>query len=195
MCLRRRYQQDTEWRYDRLQRLMESVWRSMFSEPCPRTALFGSRDYGLATASSDWDYALEIHDHLSAHAKVFRAKFRQYLCERGLATWWETEDQLKLNTLKWTFKGDAVQSSLNVSTSASMAVARATTTFLKTFYAQHSAWPECVKRVASLLRSAKHMVTAGAVEQTLKSAALYLWCASFIDGRAMSYLQESCFNF
>ena len=63
--------QDAEWRYDRLQRLMESVWRSMFSEPCPRTVLFGSRDYGMATQSSDWDYALEIHEHLSAYGKVF----------------------------------------------------------------------------------------------------------------------------
>ena len=81
---------------------MESVWRSMFSEPCPRTVLFGSRDYGMATQSSDWDYALEIHEHLSAYGKVFRVKFRQHLCECGLAAWWERNDQLKLNTLKWT---------------------------------------------------------------------------------------------
>ena len=80
----REKQQDTEWRYDRLQRLMESVWRSMFSEPCPRTVLFESRDYGLATQSSDWAYALVIREHVSAHGKVFRVKFRQHLRERRL---------------------------------------------------------------------------------------------------------------
>ena len=69
---------------------------------------------------------------------------------------------------------DAVQSSLNVSSSASLALARGTTSFLKRFYAQHSALREIVKHVASLLRVAKHMATAGAVGQTLKSAALYL---------------------
>ena len=76
-------QQDTEWRYDRLQRFMESVWRSMFSEPCPRTVLFGSRDYGLTTRSSDWDYALKIYEHLSTYGKVFRVKSRQHLCKVG----------------------------------------------------------------------------------------------------------------
>ena len=96
----REKQQDTEWRYDRLQRLMESVWRSMFSEPCPRTVLFSFRDYGLTTQSSYWYYALKIHEHLSAYGKVFRIKFRQHLCECGLAAWWERNDQLKLNMLK-----------------------------------------------------------------------------------------------
>ena len=97
-------EEDAEGRYDRMQRLVESIWHSMFQEKCPDVVRFGSRDYGLATQSSDWDYALEIHEHLSAYAKVFRAKFRQYLCECGLAMYWETEDQLKLNTLKWKFK-------------------------------------------------------------------------------------------
>ena len=180
---------------DRVQQLVDTVWRSMFRTDCPRIELFGSRDYNLATASSDWDYALEIHDHQSEHAKVFRAKLRQHLCERGLATWWDTEDQLKLNTLKWKFKEDKVQCSLNVSSSASMALARATTSFLRTFYAQRTTAHESVKRVASPLCGAKHIVTDGAVAETLKSAALYLWCASFVDGRAMSYLQESCFSF
>ena len=98
----REKQQDTEWRYDRLQRLMESVWRSMFSEPCPRTVLFSFRDYGLTTQSSYWYYALKIHEHLSAYGKVFRIKFRQHLCECELTAWWERNDELKLNTLKWT---------------------------------------------------------------------------------------------
>ena len=112
------------------------------------------------------------------------------ICVSMNAAWWETEDEMKLNTLTWKLKDDVVQSSLNVSLSASMALARATTSFLRTFYAQRTTAHESVKRVASPLRGAKHMVTGGAVGQTL-----YLWCASFIDGRAMSYLQESCLNF
>ena len=187
--------ENAETRIDRVQRLVNSVWFSMFHEACPRVVLFGSRDYGLATASSDWDYALEIHDHLSAHAKVFRAKFRQCLCERGLAKWMETEDQLKLNTLKWKFKDDKVQSSLNVSSSASMALARATTSFLKTFYLQHKGAQESIKQVASMLRGNKHMVTGGVVGETLKSAALYLWCAPFIAGRDDVVSSEELFQF
>ena len=88
--------------------------------------------------------------------------------------WSQTEDQLKLHTLKWKLEKAAVQSSLNVSSSESLALARGTTSFLQRFYAQHSALREIVKHVASLLLGTKHMATAGAVGQTLKSAALYL---------------------
>ena len=168
-------------RRDRLQDLVQTVWSSVFEGLCPPVRAFGSQEYGLATDSSDWDYALEIDEHLMVHAKVFRAKFRQHLCDSGLAVWSQTEDQSKLNTLKWKFKGDAVQSSLNVSSSEEMSLARATTVFLKRFYAQHSGLKELVKSVATLLRGAQHMVDAGTVGQTLKSAALFLWCAYFID--------------
>ena len=67
----REQDEDAETRIDRVQRLVDSVWLSIFHEACPRVVLFGSRDYGLATQSSDWDYALEIHEHLSAYEKVF----------------------------------------------------------------------------------------------------------------------------
>ena len=165
----------------RLQELVHTVWDSVFEGLCPPVRAFGSQEYGLATDSSDWDYALEIDEHLMVHAKVFRAKFRQHLCDSGLAVWSKTEDQSKLNTLKWKFKGDAVQSSLNVSSSEEMSLARATTLFLKKFYTEHKGLKELVKSVASLLRGAGHMVVAGTVGQTLKSAALFLWCAYFID--------------
>ena len=55
---------------------MVKVWHSMFSEACPRVVTFGSREYGLATETSDCDYALEIDEHLLTHAKVFCARFR-----------------------------------------------------------------------------------------------------------------------
>ena len=54
----------TYWARLDIQRLVESIWHSMFQEKCPDVVCFGSRDYGLATQSSDWDYALEIHEHL-----------------------------------------------------------------------------------------------------------------------------------
>ena len=57
-------EEDADWRYDRMQQLVESIWHSMFQEKCPDVVCFGSRDYGLATQSSDWDYALEIHERL-----------------------------------------------------------------------------------------------------------------------------------
>ena len=81
---------------------------------------------------------------------------------------------MKLQTLQWKLKKDAVQFSLNVSSSASLALARGTTSFLQNFYAHHSAVLEIVIHVAALLRDAKHIATAGAVGQTSKSTALYL---------------------
>ena len=55
-----------------------------------------------------------------------------------------------------------------------MEPARASISLLKVFYAEYSAAQESIKRVASLLRGAKHMVSCGVVKPTLKSAALYL---------------------
>ena len=157
----------------------------MFSEPCPRTVLFGSRDYGLATQSSDWDYALEIHEHLSAYGKVFRVKFWQHLCECELAAWWERNDQLKLNTLKWKFKDDAIQNFLNVSSSASMALARATFSYLQPYYAQDSTMPESAKRVESLLR--------GAAPAVVQGVPIFEWSEQII--RRMKHLARKIDNF
>ena len=97
------------------------------------------------------------------------------ICVRSMnAAWWETKHEMKLNTLTWKLKDGVIQSSLYVSLSVSMALARATTSFLRTFYAQRTTAHESVKRVASPLCGAKHMVTDGADGETLKSAALYL---------------------
>ena len=76
-----------------------------------------------------------------------------------------------------------------------MAPARATFSLLQMFYAEYSAAQESVKRVASLLRGAKHMVSCGVVKPTLKSAALYLRCAFFINGQDEVVSPRELFQF
>ena len=82
-------------------------------------------------------------------------------------------EPIKAELVEMEVQGAIVQSSLNVLSSAWMAPARATISLLKMFYAEYSAAQESIKRVASLLRGAKHMVSCGVVKPKLKSAALY----------------------
>ena len=177
--------EDAGWRCDRLQRLVETVWRSMFSEACPHIVQFSPREYSSATKNSDWYYSLEIEEHLSARGGVFRTKLRQHMCQCGLAVWSQTEDQLKLNTLKWKFKDDAIQNFLNVSSSASMALARATFSYLQPYYAQDSTMPESAKRVESLLR--------GAEPAMVQSVPIFEWSEQII--RRVKHLARKINNF
>jgi hypothetical protein len=155
-------------RLHRMQGIVEIVWRQLFFEECPRVVPFGSVAYDLATSSSDWDYALELPEELAPQGKVFRAKLRQHLCDRGFTTYWKTADQFQLQTLKWKFKGDKVQSSLNVSSTEAMALAMGTTRYLQEFYARNEDMKEPVRTVATLLRKAKHMAVCGGVSHPFK---------------------------
>ena len=105
-----------------LQSICDEAWKTTFTEDlCPKVFLFGSRQYGLAAETSDWDFALVIPTQHSPEAKVLRAKIRSLLCQRGLTSWQHTEDQFDKHTLQWKFHCPGksfkqfVTTSLNVS--------------------------------------------------------------------------------
>ena len=81
-------------RRERLQSLVGEAWAQLFRPElsCPPVICFGSNVYGLATSTSDWDFALLMPDEHKAYSKVLRAKVRQALCEKGLSTWFKIED-------------------------------------------------------------------------------------------------------
>ena len=174
-------------RRDVLQDVADEAYMQVFQEtPAPRVQAFGSQAQGMATDTSDWDFAMEIPEARASHAKVLRAAIRQILIDRKLTKYWKSEDQSAKSTLLWTVTNDSVTTSLLVDQKENMTFALSTTAFLAKFYRTHSSMKDHVKAVATLLRSQKHMAVKGTVGDSLKTASLFFLCAALIEHGATS---------
>ncbi len=145
---------------------------------------FGSREYGLATETSDFDYCLEIPKRHASVAKIIRAHLQQILINKELVKRHTCIDAPGKSTLSWVYNGAAKQhASINVSPAGEVTPALAITAFLKCYYSDKPVFRKAAQALAASLREKIHGVVLMAipgdsVEQSLKSAPFFILCAA-----------------
>ena len=86
-----------------VQGVADEAYNQVFQEsPAPLVQLFGSQAQVMATATSDYDFVMEIPEARASHAKVLRAAIRQILIDRKMTRFWKSEDQFGKSILVWT---------------------------------------------------------------------------------------------
>ncbi len=118
---------------------------------------FGSREYGLATETSDFDYYLEIPERHASLAPVIRANLQQILMNDTLVKRPTCVDAPAKSTLSWVYRRPAKQhASINVSPiTGDVASALAITAFIKEFYNDKPVFSEAARILATSLRKKK----------------------------------------
>ena len=126
-----------ENRKNEIQACVEWAYETLFPGVLvPSVRGFGSRSQNMFTDQSDWDFAVAVSEEQFPQADDIRKLIQQKLLDRNLnlvKNFHRTQDQPDKSTLVWQRTGDNVTTSLLVSTQDSMAMAVATTEFLRDF--------------------------------------------------------------
>jgi len=148
-----------------------------------KVILMGSREYGLATDTSDYDFVLPLGEAAAAYAKEIRQRFMAALVSQKVSSKQQIRHEVSNDTVKWRDQKKACYVSLNVSHESKTRDALAVTAWLKAFYCEEfSDWRAPVMEVATKLRQKGHMAVGKmAVADTLKSPPMALLCAALIS--------------
>ena len=178
---------DFQTRLRNVQEAVNRIWPQVSSTECPRVKLFGSRKYGLAHSTSDWDFYLDIDNVSSRTTRLFLESLHGFLIDTKVTMFWISECQFDNNTVKWTAQTNKKDhSSVNLSSAVDRKWSLGTTEFLHKFYAISEYRRSLVQSVAGDLLAAKLLHSTGSVGTIMKSAPLYLLCAHFLSSDQIS---------